>query len=102
MKRMELTRKAMEDMGWVSIDKYMDIEDIVHNIKAKDKNGVYLWTYLKCVKSANTITRTEYTMCSTYEHYYKYETLQVSTDNKKWYDVAQRKVEIGKRCIYAD
>ena len=102
MKRSELTYKAMQNMGWVSIDRYLDLEDIVNNIKAKDANGIYLWKYLKCTKSANTFSRWEFNMCSTYEVYYKIETLEVSTDNKHWYDIAQRRVRVGSKCVYAD
>ena len=102
MKRSELTYKAMENMGWVAINKVFDLEDIVYNIKAIEPDGNYLWKYLKCSRSVNTFSRIEFNMCSTYENYYKIETLEVSTDNKNWYEVAQRRVKVGSKCIYAD
>ena len=92
----------MRNMGWVSIDKDLDLADIVNNIKAKDDNGIYLWKYLKCTKSDTTFTRTEFNMCSTYKNYYKTEILEFSNDNKHWKSVAKRDLKVGSRCLYAD
>ena len=102
MKRSELTRKKMEDMGWKATNKDCDLEDIVYNIKVKDTDGTYIWTYLRCTKSANSFTKTEFGMCSTYEIRYKWETLEVSVDKINWYEVAKRIIEVGRRCTYAD
>lgn len=102
MKRSELTYKKMQNMGWKATTKTCDLEDIVHNIKARDTDGTYLWKYLRCWKSENSYTQTEYGMCSTYENRYKTETLEVSTDGKTWFEVAERPVCVGSRCVYAD
>ena len=102
MKRSELTYEIMKDMGWKSTNKSCTLEDIVRNIKTKDTDGTYVWTYLRCTKSEDTYVRTEYGMCSTYEINYKYESLEVSVDKIHWYEVAKRPIEINRRCTYAD
>ena len=102
MTRTELTRKAFEDMGWKSIDMTMDTEDIVYNIKAKDADGQYLWKNLKCTKGNKTRERDDWGMCSTYRVRYRNEILEVSADGEKFYPVAERFVEVGRQCIYAD
>lgn len=102
MKRSELTYKIMRNMGWKATNRDCDLEDIVYNIKAKDTDGTYLWTYLRCTKGDDTFVRTEFGMCSTYDVYYKYEALEVSVDKNRWYKVAERPVEINRKCVYAD
>ena len=102
MTRTELTREIFEKMGWVSLDKTMDLEDIVYNIKAKDVDGQYLWKYLKCYKGDRYLVRDDFGMCSTYRVTKRNEILEVSYDGKKFYPVAERFVEVGRQCVYAD
>ena len=102
MKRSELTCEIMKDMGWKPTSENCTLEDIVRNIKTKDTDGTYVWTYLRCTKSENTFSKTDFGMCSTYKIYYKWENLDVSIDKKYWHTVAERYVEVGRTCIYAD
>lgn len=101
MKRSELTSKTMADMGWRATDRNnLPMKDIVHNIQSKNEDGSWFWK-LRTVKS-RPFTKDEFGMCSTYEVKYVREYLEVSDNGKKWYDVAERDVEVGRRCIYAD
>ena len=101
MKRSELTVDAMKNMGWRATDRNeLPIKDIVYNIQQKNEDGSWFWK-LRTHKS-RTFTKDDWGMCSTYRVTYVREYLEVSGDGKKWYDVAERDVEIGRRCIYAD
>ena len=104
MKRTELTAQKMKDMGWVATfeDGYdLPLKDIVFNIQSKNEDGSWFWK-LRCRDSANRFSKDEFGMCSTYRVYYKIETLEASADGENWFDIAQRKVETNRTCIYAD
>ena len=104
MTRMELTAQKMKDMGWVATfeEGYdLPLKDIVFNIQSKNDDGTWFWK-LRCKDTGRRVTKDDWGMCSTYRVLYKIEALEVSTDGEKWYDVAERKVEINRTCIYAD
>ena len=102
MKRSELTSKAMADMGWRAMDRNnLPMKDIVFNIQSKNEDGSWFWK-LRTSKS-RPFTKDEFGMCSTYEVKYVREYLEVMDSySKKWYDIAERDVEIGRKCVYAD
>ena len=96
MKRSELTVAIMKDRGWMPCNANdLRLKDIVFNIQE-------CWKYLRCTKSTGTYTENEYNMCSTYRVRYAIEYLEVSMDNINWFKVAERPVEVGRTCIYAD
>lgn len=96
MKRSELTIKAMEDRGFKACPDFR-LKDIVFNIQENE-----YWKYLRMTTDDGYYVGTEFGMCSTYEVRSKKEYLEVSQDNKKWYRVAYRYVEVSRRCLYAD
>lgn len=99
MKRSELTVKAMEDRGWTEVKPRT--EPLIKDIVCCIKDGFY--KYLRCtVDESYTWAEREYNMCSTYEHSFCYEYLEVSLDNATWYRVAKRKHELGRRCVWAE
>ena len=102
MKRQELTTKAMEDMGWSSVNPGdLAIKDIVFNIQEKNDDGTYFWK-LRCVYADGFYDTTEFGMCSTYKVRNKKEYLEVSVDGKHWNAVASRYIEVARTCVYAD
>ena len=101
MKRSELTSKAMVDMGWRATDECLPIKDIVFNIQSKNDDGTWFWK-LRTTKS-RPFTKDRFEMCATYEVKYVREYLEVlDAYGKKWHDIAERDIEIGRKCVYAD
>ena len=95
--REELTVAIMIDRGFKPCDDYR-LKDIVYNIKVNE-----CWKYLRMTEdTSETYEGTEFNMCSTYRIYKHKEYLEVSCDKIKWYKLAWRFKEVGRRCLYAD
>ena len=110
MKRAELTTGIMLNRGWeptgIGIffydDKVAKLDDIVANIQKKNDDGTYFWR-LRCTLDNESIySKEDYGMCSTYKVFYKLEYLEASVDGVNWDQIAERDIEIGRRCTYAD
>lgn len=110
MTRTELTADIMLNRGWKPVgigiffydDKVAKLDAIVANIQKKNSDGTYFWRLRCTLDNENIYSKTDYGMCSTYKIFYKSEYLEASTDGVNWNQIAERDVEIGKRCIYAD
>ena len=99
MKRSEVTIDVMKREGFKELESGEEplIKDVVECIVS----GFYKRFRLISGHRVN-FTRTEYTMCSTYENSYTWEYLEVTVDGIEWFPVAKREKLIGRRCTYAD
>lgn len=96
MTRTELTIDIMKDRGFSQVDD-IPLETVVKKIKT----GIY--KYLRMAEDKEYVySSKEYTMCSTYDVFWNIEYLEASYDNVNWFKVAQRKINVRKRCVYAD
>lgn len=96
MKRSELTVQYMLDKGWRVFDKNTSMDSIVKDIVDK------VYKYLRCTRDIGTWVKRKYTVCSTYDVIYVTEYLEATFDNESWFKVAERDLEVSRKCVYSD